>query len=215
MSHFFSTIAHCRIPDKIQKFGHFLVLDFEATCARNVKLMPQEIIEFPVIKVNSRSLVSESEFHVYVQPQVHPELTDFCTELTGIIQDMVENQPTLAQALKLFDNYLMKENLKTDGSLFAFVTCGDWDLKSMLPSQCDNLRIPVPSYFRRWINLKLVFTEVMGMFPVSLYHMMSTLRLPHRGRLHSGIDDARNIAAVLCELIRRGAVPDITSSLSS
>ena len=35
-----------------QQFDHFLVLDFEATCERDTKLRPQEIIEFPCLKVN-------------------------------------------------------------------------------------------------------------------------------------------------------------------
>ncbi|KAF6773816.1 hypothetical protein AHF37_07533 [Paragonimus kellicotti] len=85
---------------KLQKFAHFLVLDFEATCERNTKLSPMEIIEFPVVKVNAQTLLSESEFHHYVRPVVHPDLTDFCTELTGIIQDMVEYQPCLEDVLK-------------------------------------------------------------------------------------------------------------------
>ncbi|KAF8571401.1 hypothetical protein P879_05333 [Paragonimus westermani] len=71
----------------------------------------QEIIEFPVVKVNAQTLLSESEFHHYVRPVVHPELTDFCTEL--------------------FDEYLLREGLTDGGESFAFVTCGDWDLKTM------------------------------------------------------------------------------------
>ena len=34
-----------------QQFDYFLVLDFEATCERGIKLKPQEIIEFPCLKV--------------------------------------------------------------------------------------------------------------------------------------------------------------------
>ena len=34
-----------------QQFDYFLVLDFEATCERDTKLRPQEIIEFPCLKV--------------------------------------------------------------------------------------------------------------------------------------------------------------------
>ncbi|KAA3673758.1 ERI1 exoribonuclease 3 [Paragonimus westermani] len=236
----------------------------------------QEIIEFPVVKVNAQTLLSESEFHHYVRPVVHPELTDFCTELTGIIQDMVECQPCLEDVLKLFDEYLLREGLTDGGEPFAFVTCGDWDLKTMLPSQCRHLGIPVPLYFRQWINLKqvspllscirdvmfkvvpfgmlaldllrfarflfsisrvftdlsrpcgsrhipfstndikgksLVYRDVMGQFPFGMLDMLSGLGLPHRGRHHSGIDDARNIVNILCELIRRGAMPTITCSL--
>lgn len=35
---------------------YYLVLDFEATCEKHKKIVPQEIIEFPVLKVNARTL---------------------------------------------------------------------------------------------------------------------------------------------------------------
>ena len=41
----------------------------------------QEIIEFPVLKVSGRTFETEAQFHHYVQPDVHKELTDFCTEV--------------------------------------------------------------------------------------------------------------------------------------
>src|SRR5689334_525374 len=36
-------------------------------------------------------------FHCYVRPQVHPKLTAFCTQLTGITQETVDKgaQPTV------------------------------------------------------------------------------------------------------------------------
>lgn len=36
--------------------------------------------------LNTSSGQTESEFHTYVQPQEHPALSAFCTELTGISQ---------------------------------------------------------------------------------------------------------------------------------
>lgn len=41
----------------------------------------QEIIEFPILKLNGRTMEIESTFHMYVQPVVHPQLTPFCTEV--------------------------------------------------------------------------------------------------------------------------------------
>ncbi|CAF1273575.1 unnamed protein product [Adineta steineri] len=72
-----------------QNYSYFLVLDFEATCEANQKLQPSEIIEFPVLKINGHTFECESIFHTYVQPTVHPQLTRFCTDLTGITQSMV------------------------------------------------------------------------------------------------------------------------------
>ena len=43
----------------------------------------QEIIEFPVLKVNGKTFNTEAVFHQYVEPRVHKELTSFCTEVSS------------------------------------------------------------------------------------------------------------------------------------
>ncbi|XP_042531734.1 ERI1 exoribonuclease 3 isoform X2 [Dipodomys spectabilis] len=136
-----------------QRYHYFLVLDFEATCDKP-QIHPQEIIEFPILKLNGRTMEIESTFHMYVQPVVHPQLTPFCTELTGIIQAMVDGQPSLQQVLERVDEWMAKEGLLDPNVKSIFVTCGDWDLKVMLPGQCQYLGLPVADYFKQWINLK-------------------------------------------------------------
>nr|XP_025036265.1 ERI1 exoribonuclease 3 isoform X2 [Pelodiscus sinensis] len=136
-----------------QRYHYFLVLDFEATCDKP-QIHPQEIIEFPILKLNGRTMEIESTFHMYVQPMVHPQLTPFCTELTGIIQGMVDGQPSLQQVLERVDEWMAKEGLLDPSVKSIFVTCGDWDLKVMLPGQCQYLGLPVADYFKQWINLK-------------------------------------------------------------
>uniref|UniRef100_A0A8D1IRA0 ERI1 exoribonuclease family member 3 n=1 Tax=Sus scrofa TaxID=9823 RepID=A0A8D1IRA0_PIG len=142
-----------------QRYHYFLVLDFEATCDKP-QIHPQEIIEFPILKLNGRTMEIESTFHMYVQPVVHPQLTPFCTELTGIIQAMVDGQPSLQQVLERVDEWMAKEGLLDPNVKSIFVTCGDWDLKVMLPGQCQYLGLPVADYFKQWINLKKVCREI-------------------------------------------------------
>ncbi|CAL8073580.1 unnamed protein product [Calicophoron daubneyi] len=100
---------------------------------------------------------------------------------------MVDNQPYLKDVLQLFDEFMQTEKLGTEDNSFAFVTCGDWDLRKMLPSQCKLLEIDVPTYFRKWINIKKVHADVVGRFPSGMLQMLSDLDLPHQGRHHSGI----------------------------
>ncbi|TNN16162.1 Protein zyg-11 isoform 1 [Schistosoma japonicum] len=123
--------VHSRHMKNVQKFAYFMVLDFEATCEKDIKIPDPEIIEFPVLMVNAYTLHTESIFHHYVRPTINPVLSDFCTELTGIIQSMIEDEPELPSILKMFDLFLDKNNLKICPYKFAFVTCGDWDLKIM------------------------------------------------------------------------------------
>ncbi|MCO5557857.1 hypothetical protein L7F22_011429 [Adiantum nelumboides] len=73
-----------------QEFDYVVVIDFEATCDKNMeKLKPQEIIEFPSVLVDCHRLTLGDYFQTYVRPERHPTLTDFCSHLTGIQQEQV------------------------------------------------------------------------------------------------------------------------------
>uniref|UniRef100_A0A8D1PSJ6 ERI1 exoribonuclease family member 3 n=1 Tax=Sus scrofa TaxID=9823 RepID=A0A8D1PSJ6_PIG len=158
VAHGFGASMAAMVSFPPQRYHYFLVLDFEATCDKP-QIHPQEIIEFPILKLNGRTMEIESTFHMYVQPVVHPQLTPFCTELTGIIQAMVDGQPSLQQVLERVDEWMAKEGLLDPNVKSIFVTCGDWDLKVMLPGQCQYLGLPVADYFKQWINLKKVLLE--------------------------------------------------------
>lgn len=197
-----------------QTFDYFLVLDFEATCEENRKLTPQEVIEFPVLKVGAKTFEIQSTFHQYVQPKVYRQLTPFCIQLTGITQDKVDGQPDLETTLKLFDSWMVEQRLIQDDIKFAFVTCGDWDLKKMLPQQSSYFGFEYPDYLKRWINIKKTFKSVTGVYPQGdLLEMLERLGLKLEGRHHSGIDDCRNIARVLECLAEKGCVFEINGRL--
>jgi len=198
---------------KQQNFDYFLILDFEATCIRNGKPDPQEIIEFPILKVNAMTMNVEAKFHQYVQPDVHRELSTFCTELTGIIQEQVDGQPNLQTTLQSVHSWMEREGLLDPSTRSVFVTCGDWDLQTMLPTQCRYLQIEPAAYFSRWINIKKVYAGVVGTYAKGVLDMLSGLRLKHEGRLHSGIDDCVNIANILRGLAERGCLFRATGEL--
>ena len=81
-------------PDfKEQSFRYLLVMDFEATCIKDQKIEPQEIIEIPVLKVDTRTMEPIGEFHTYVRPVKRPRLSPFCTKLTKITQAQVSVRP--------------------------------------------------------------------------------------------------------------------------
>ena len=189
-----------------EKVDFFLVLDFEGVINKDQgcpKVM--EIIEFPVLKVNARTLATEAEFHRYVQPVIHPVLNSKCTEITGISQDMVDGQPVLSDVLKELDEWMKKEGLLSGEKTFIFLTCGDWDLKSGLSINCDYLGLAYRDYLKRWINIKTFFGDTMGKKGFGMKSMLDDLGLELEGRHHSGIDDSRNIARILVALAQRGS----------
>ena len=66
---------------------YLLVLDFEATCGESGFPREQmEIIEFPTILYDLQMKREVDRFHEYVKPVIRPQLTEFCTQLTGITQ---------------------------------------------------------------------------------------------------------------------------------
>lgn len=195
-----------------QRFAYFLLLDFEATCDKSPDFFPPEIIEFPVLKVDSKTFQVSSLFHSCVRPVINPSLTPFCTQLTGTIQEDVEGQPTLSDTLNAFHEWMGRERLFDQ--TFAFVTFGDWDLSQMLPSECDRLGIPVPQYMREWIDLKKSYSLATGRWSRSLMTMLDDLKLQPKGRAHSGIDDCGNMARIMETLsTKKKFVYQITSSL--
>uniref|UniRef100_A0A1I7T2A8 Exonuclease domain-containing protein n=1 Tax=Caenorhabditis tropicalis TaxID=1561998 RepID=A0A1I7T2A8_9PELO len=183
-----------------QHFEYLLVLDFEATCQEN-SLGPmhpvQEIIEFPVVQLSTADWSEVRRFHKFVRPTVLPKLTAFCTSLTGIIQEMVDDKTTLPEVLADFDQW-MKEDSRLKNDNFAFVLCGDWDLKVALPNEAKFKNLQVPEYFNQWINVKKAYAAHTNHYAKGMPELLRIYNLELKGRHHSGIDDVANI----CEIVR-------------
>lgn len=205
-----------------QPFDYYVVLDFEATCDRGPapELEPQEIIEYPSLLLDGRRLKPVDEFRSFVRPRHHPVLTPFCTELTGITQDQVDAAPPFPEVFAIHQQWLARHKLdvRGDGSgfSFAFILCGDWDLKTMLPRQCRACDPPIrsiPVSFRRWVNIKMPFARYMRLRKSpGLAGMLRKLDFAFVGRQHRGIDDCRNIARVARHLAENGVALSITST---
>ncbi|KAK0404490.1 hypothetical protein QR680_017476 [Steinernema hermaphroditum] len=203
-----------------QRTFHFLfVADFEANCERDQPIQPlQEITEFSGVLFDMAKMEEVATFQEFVKPKVVPTLTPFCTELTGIIQADVENAPSFEEVLLKFEAFLRAHGL-LDGRgrssrdrRWAFATIGDWDIKTLLRTQAAFYNVALPDYFEQWINLKLTFRDVFRYYPWSMTSMLKDLNVLQMGRLHSGIDDAKNTCQIVRQLARRGANFRLTST---
>ncbi|KAJ3124266.1 hypothetical protein HK098_001276 [Nowakowskiella sp. JEL0407] len=183
---------------------YILVLDFEATCSNDKSFGPQEIIEFPIVVVDLESNSVIAEFQEYVRPIRNPILDPFCTQLTGITQETVNAADTFPVVYSRVLSFL-KENFLSPPHNSLFLTCGDWDLETMLPAQLRVSGIHASPEFSAWINIKVPFRNLFSVRSAGMTGMLSTLGLPLIGRHHSGIDDARNIAAIMKHLITLGS----------
>lgn len=208
-------LTEAEIRSDQKKYTDFyIVIDFEATCEEpNPPGFFHEIIEFPAILVNAETNEIVSEFHHYCRPRKNPILSDFCKQLTGITQIQVESASTFETVLKRFDVWL-KEQV-TPEQKFVIATDGPWDIDRFLKTQCRSLKINIPHYFHRWVNIRKHFTNFYRLNYVNVETMLSHLGLTFQGRPHSGIDDSRNIARILVEMRKDGAEMIINETFRS
>ncbi|XP_052359629.1 ERI1 exoribonuclease 2-like isoform X1 [Oncorhynchus keta] len=209
-----------------QIFPYLIVIDFESTCWRERNSYGQEIIEFPAVLLNTSTGQVESEFHTYVQPQEHPVLSDFCTELTGITQQQVEAGVPLHICLSRFSRWLQTLEHQS-GVVFprdqrapvaeqrpcAFVTWSDWDLGVCLLYECKRKQLHKPAVLNSWIDLRATYRLFYNRKPKGLNGALQDLGIQFSGREHSGLDDARNTAHLAWKMMRDGSVMKITRSL--
>ncbi|KAI4893591.1 hypothetical protein NFI96_019286 [Prochilodus magdalenae] len=210
-----------------QMFSYLIVIDFESTCWREKNNYGQEIIEFPAVLLNTSTGEVESEFHSYVQPQEHPVLSEFCTELTGIIQKQVEVGLPLRICLSRFARWLHTLQQEkgvvyaTDGRsgpasghLCTFLTWSDWDLGVCLLYECKRKQISKPEALNSWIDLRATYRTFYSRQPKGLNGALQDLGIQFSGREHSGLDDARNTARLAWRMMTDGCVLKVTKSLN-
>lgn len=232
-------LSEAPFPEK-QPYDAFLVLDVEATCQEGTDFnWPNEIIEWPVILMRWRSkdaqgrakeLYVADEFRSFVKPSWRPELSAFCTTLTGITQAEVDCAPSFPAVLDSFREFMAKNGL-IDGisgerlQRFTWCTDGPFDIRDFVVKQCFISKLQMPEWIkgdvldvRKVVSYYLALQEsgkrqTKIVFPkpaprrrtLNISQQLRVLSLPDFvGRQHSGIDDTRNIARIVTELAKRG-----------
>ncbi|CAN1288020.1 Uncharacterized exonuclease domain-containing protein At3g15140 [Linum perenne] len=196
-----------------QMFDFLLVFDLEGKA---------EILEFPVILIDTRTMTVVDLFHRFVRPcSMSAERIDeyIANKYRKFGVDQVWHNTAIpfVEVAEQFEAWLIQHRLwgRTHSCRLhnaAFVTCGNWDVKTQVPHQCKVSKIQLPPYYNEWINLKDVFHN--------FYHpeekakgmrkMMEHLKMPMSGSHHLGIDDTRNIARIVLRMLSDGAPMPIT-----
>lgn len=240
-------ISHKQDARVKQPYDAFLVLDVEATCQEGAGFeWPNEIIEWPVCLMRWKDKSSQGkacqleivdEFRSFVKPTWRPQLSQFCTDLTGITQAQVNSAPNFQKVLKKFARFLAYHGLidpKSGRPIQRFCWCSDgpFDVRDFVVKQCFISKAPMPPWLkgdvldvRRVVSVWAVASgnpETMAKFAarshirsLNIPQQLQALGLPaFQGRLHSGIDDTRNIARVMTELARRGVRLEPNTSIN-
>lgn len=200
-------------PAAPQPFSFYAVIDFEATCwakGQTPKDAVAEVIELPVVLIDSINGCVLCEFHTFVQPTLNSTLSDFCKNLTGISQRDVDAAPAFKDAIA---KMLLWLTGVTAGASLAFISDGPWDLMTMLPRQWHLSHgdgAELPPVFQHCIDMREVFKEVyprqsQGQLK-TLHSLCRAIALEPVDRAHSGLADARNTARVVLAILEDGGV---------
>jgi ERI1 exoribonuclease 3 len=208
--------------DKEPEFDFYIVLDYEATCdtdddGARTPAFPRtemEVIEFPAVIVDARQrpaqVVPDCEFQEYVKPVLHPELTEFCTGLTGITQETVEAGCSFTDAYNRFLHWLARLKMYGANQKYTacIVTCGDWDQQTMLPQQLlrtyaqTGTKLAFPAVMKQWVNVKVPYKQALRRGG-GLDRMLQGIGQSMTGRHHSGLSDCHNTAKIVTHLLNR------------
>jgi ERI1 exoribonuclease 3 len=189
-------------------YDYLIVLDFEATCWENSN--DHEIIEFPSVVVDIKNKKIINKIEQFVKPSYNPKLSPFCKNLTSISQADVDGGISLQEAIIEHYNFMQKYPNS------IIVTCGDWDLKTMLPQDASYNKIYVASCYKQWINLKVPFCKVYKLQKSpGMVGMLNMLKIKLEGTHHRGIDDCTNIAKIAIRMLEDGWIPAVTYKLSN
>jgi ERI1 exoribonuclease 2 len=215
-------VSHFSLQELSLGPRYVVVIDLEGTCdVASIlhRIQPREIIQIGAVVVDLKPSPpkllegAQNQFEVVVRPEHHPKLSTFCVALTKITQEQIDTEGVIfAEAMLLFHRWL-KQCLKVEagryeeectriGERAIFMTLGQWDLGEEIPLECARRRLPVPTYMRRWLDLQRIAKRVLRFsYMPGIESLMTHLKLPMQGRLHSALADSINTAAILIRVM--------------
>ena len=182
------------------KYDHIVVVDLEATCYEDNQFPEghfSEIIEIGACLLSVKTLQVIEKTQIYVKP-ICSEVSEFCTDLTGITQKKLDDEGViLEEACRI-----LNRKLKTNKRVWA--SYGEYD-RRMFEKQCARENVDYPFNIRH-LNIKTLGPIIFGLSKeVGMVAALKSCGLEIEGVHHVGADDAWNTARILKELIRGGA----------
>lgn len=177
-----------------RKIDQILVIDVEATCWQGKPPPGQEseIIEIGVCLLDCHSHSAVKTESILVKP-ARSTVSEFCTELTTLTQEQVDQGMSFAQACeRLQKRYLSHQRV--------WASYGEYD-KNQFQKQCQSFGVEYP-FDSRHINVKTLFALAHSLQKeVGMLKALFLLKLSLQGTHHRGVDDAANIGRILSQLL--------------
>jgi len=186
------------MPKKIQRLN---IIDLESTCwpdqiAPNgaPQRFASEIIEIGIAQVDVKSLEILEKKSYLVKPVTYPKLSKYCTDLTSITNEMLDEEgTTLAYAIAR-----MLSEFKT--MKYEWASWGDYD-RSQFQRECEHKNIQYP-FHKTHLNLKYILSTLIGSkVQRNMDGIMEFLDMKFEGSAHRGVDDAYNTAKIYIKIM--------------
>lgn len=189
----------------LNSYRYIVVVDIEHSCTEDGIIPPEEreTIEIGAVLIDTCSLQPVDEFSYLIRPVTHPEISQFCTELTGIKQVELD---VAAQFPEVFADFISW--LPNDAE-YIFATWGAYDLIQLnIDCAAHGMAAFTPTIK---LNLKVVFKESGNLKKkVGLKRALQISNLSYEGNHHRALDDAKNTAKLLPLIFNsKGAANDV------
>jgi inhibitor of KinA sporulation pathway (predicted exonuclease) len=171
-----------------------VVVDVESTCWEGYPPAGQmsEIIEIGVCTIDVATLTPADKRCIFVRP-VQSQVSEFCTRLTTITNDQLRDAEPLQAALRI-----LRHDFRSHERLWA--SWGDYD-RRQFERNCAARGLGYPFGIGH-LNVKTLFAAGMGLSrEVDIDAACGQVGIEMEGTHHRGVDDAWNIAKVLCLLL--------------
>lgn len=192
------------IQNLLAPYRYLYCVDLEATCdevdesepPRPLAVVPaqMETIEIGLMVIDLETLEIVDEFQRFVRPKINPTLTDFCKELTSIQQADVDSAETYVEVGQELGAFIARYPNA------AWASWGDYDARQLERdagfAACPSLLEGLPHFNARKWHAGLYDNR-----PKSLKQTVESLGLLWLGTYHRGIDDARNVASIVKEIL--------------
>ncbi len=170
----------------------YIVFDIETTCSEFDQKETRELIEIGAYALDHNFSIIGS-FEKFCKPLQNPILTEFCINLTGITQNMVDTADNFMTLLPEFSKWI------NSFEEFELISWGNYD-KTHLLFENSKTGLNDLSFIKiaeKHTNLKKEFEMKYMIQNCEIPDALNLLSEKFEGNLHRGIGDAKNIAAIL------------------
>ncbi len=175
------------------RYDKIIVIDVESTCWKeNTSKDANEIIEIGICPIDTKSRKVLESRSIIVKP-TYSTVSEFCTSLTTLTQEDVDNGISFSDACSILIN-------EYETKKYVWASYGYYD-RNQFEIQCERENVQYPFSYAH-INVKILFALVNSLRrQVGMAETLKILKIPLKGTHHRGGDDAQNIAQILSRIL--------------